>query len=401
MLQKNTYSLSRKLELSCLRALSFIFILALILFISITNAYSAQVTLEWDPNTEPDFAGHKIYSGPSSRNYDSVNDVGNQTSYTIQNLVEGQTYYIAVTAYNTFNTESDYSAEVVYTVPILGGGCSISTSQETFNEYQPITVNWSGGPGNASDWIGVSAAGSASTSYIHYAYIGGASGNTTFGSGLPDGNYEVRLYEDNTYTISCSDTFSVGGGGCAGFDELFNSGNAANWARDSGTWNVVAGRWYSTKGVRNKSSTSTYNDTYSDFDYSAKLRRSRFGRNWPSRLFVRASEAVSYGRPTNAYMFQYSNSGKYSVYKIAGGVDTALQPWASSSAIKRGNAWNELRVVASGPNFWFYINGTLVWSGSDSSYSSGRVGLGFYHSSSASDRLWVDWAFTTDSILSP
>ena len=82
MLQKNTYSLFRKPELSSLYALFFISLVALILFISTTNVYSAQVTLAWDPNTEPYFAGYKIYSGPSSRNYDSVNDVGNQASYT-------------------------------------------------------------------------------------------------------------------------------------------------------------------------------------------------------------------------------------------------------------------------------------------------------------------------------
>ncbi len=132
----------RKPELSCLRALPFMFILAFILFISITNVYSAQVTLEWNPNTEPDFAGHKIYSGTSSRNYDSVNDVGDLTSYTIQNLVEGQTYYIAVTAYNTFNTESDYSAEVVYTIPILDLTVPSNGSMDNDTQWTSSTGTW-------------------------------------------------------------------------------------------------------------------------------------------------------------------------------------------------------------------------------------------------------------------
>ena len=88
---------------------------------------SDQVTLEWDPNPESELVdGYKIYSGTSERNYDILNDdvdnkVGNKTSYTIQDLEEGQTYYIAVKAYGTSGNLSDYSAEVVYTVPTLDG----------------------------------------------------------------------------------------------------------------------------------------------------------------------------------------------------------------------------------------------------------------------------------------
>jgi hypothetical protein len=79
---------------------------------------SAQVTLEWDPNSEPDLAGYKFYYGTSSENYTNVIDVGNQVTYTVTGLKPGETYYFAVTAYNTAGLESDYSNEVVYTVPL-------------------------------------------------------------------------------------------------------------------------------------------------------------------------------------------------------------------------------------------------------------------------------------------
>ena len=118
MLQKNTFSPFRKPELSSLHALPFIFILALILFISTTNVYSAQVTLVWIPNTESDLAGYKVYYGNSSGNYDTNVDVGNQTSYTFSGLVSAKTYYIVATAYDTSGNESTYSDEAVYNVPI-------------------------------------------------------------------------------------------------------------------------------------------------------------------------------------------------------------------------------------------------------------------------------------------
>jgi len=79
-----------------------------------------EVSLEWDPNTEPDLEGYKLYYGSGSGNYDYTIDVGNQTSYTVTDLQAGETYYFAVTAYNTTGYESGYSNEIEYLVPTGG-----------------------------------------------------------------------------------------------------------------------------------------------------------------------------------------------------------------------------------------------------------------------------------------
>jgi len=73
---------------------------------------AAQVTLAWDPNTETDLSGYKLYYGPASGSYPSSVDVGNLTSYTLSGLLEGQIYYFAVTAYNLSLGESGLSNEV-------------------------------------------------------------------------------------------------------------------------------------------------------------------------------------------------------------------------------------------------------------------------------------------------
>src|SRR5207249_4246245 len=73
---------------------------------------AAQVTLTWDPNTYPDLAGYKLYYGTSSGSYQFSVDVGNQTSYSLAGLLEGQIYYFAVTAYNSSGVESAFSNEV-------------------------------------------------------------------------------------------------------------------------------------------------------------------------------------------------------------------------------------------------------------------------------------------------
>jgi hypothetical protein len=75
-------------------------------------ALAAQIRLAWDPNTESDLAGYKIYYGTSSRTYTNSIDVENVTTYTLSGLIPGQTYYIAVTAYDTSYNESGYSNEV-------------------------------------------------------------------------------------------------------------------------------------------------------------------------------------------------------------------------------------------------------------------------------------------------
>ena len=77
-------------------------------------ASGAAVGLAWDANTEPDLAGYKIYYGTASGNYSHSIDVGNVTEYTLTGLDEGVTYYLAATAYDADNNESDYSVELIH-----------------------------------------------------------------------------------------------------------------------------------------------------------------------------------------------------------------------------------------------------------------------------------------------
>jgi hypothetical protein len=73
-----------------------------------------------------------------------------------------------------------------------------------------------------------------------------------------------------------------------------------------------------------------------------------------------------------------------------------MQDWTESSAIIQGGNFNVLKVIADGSNLYFYINGTLVWSGSDYSLSSGRVGLGMYRDTDTTgNQFQADWARLT------
>ncbi len=121
--------------------------------------WGASATLSWAPNTEGDLAGYKIYYGPSSRTYTNSLDVGLSSTpttptHTLTDLLDGKTYYFALTAYNTSGIESNFSGEAMKTV----------SQGQTVNPLQDQTDNSTGssfgcgmirnasGPGTRSKW---------------------------------------------------------------------------------------------------------------------------------------------------------------------------------------------------------------------------------------------------------
>jgi hypothetical protein len=77
----------------------------------------SSVSLQWSPNTDPSVVGYNVYYGPRSRSYTNFISAGDFTNTVVQGLIEGKTYYFAVTAYDAFGDESDYSDETVFIVP--------------------------------------------------------------------------------------------------------------------------------------------------------------------------------------------------------------------------------------------------------------------------------------------
>jgi len=84
--------------------------------LAITAPASTKATLAWDPNTESNLAGYKVYVGTASQVYGTPVDVGLVTTFEVINLTKGQTYYFAVTAYNSAGESGD-SNEVSKSIP--------------------------------------------------------------------------------------------------------------------------------------------------------------------------------------------------------------------------------------------------------------------------------------------
>jgi hypothetical protein len=88
-----------------------IFLLAIWLFLP-SRVLAAHIDLAWNPNSEPDLAGYIVYYGTAPREYTDWIDVGNVTSARIKGLPHNKEYFFAVTAYDFYGNESDFSEEV-------------------------------------------------------------------------------------------------------------------------------------------------------------------------------------------------------------------------------------------------------------------------------------------------
>lgn len=115
------YKTFRKKRDYCLRALRKYLakrLLPLAACLVATFAQGASVTLAWNANPETNLVTYQIYYGTASRAYSNVISVGLVTQFTVTNLATSTRYYFAVTAMNSFNGQSDFSAEVNTVTPV-------------------------------------------------------------------------------------------------------------------------------------------------------------------------------------------------------------------------------------------------------------------------------------------
>ena len=149
------------------------FLVAFFLVFPSSNGQCAQVTLTWDPNSEPDLAGYEIYYGTASGNYQWKINVGNVTAYTVNNLDTGRTYYFAATAYNTKGQESGYSNEVVYmpsscTYSITPSSASFSASGGTGSVLVTTQAGCNWGVSTAPSWVTINSGSGTGSGTMRY-----------------------------------------------------------------------------------------------------------------------------------------------------------------------------------------------------------------------------------------
>ncbi|GEM_PF-2629931 len=107
------------------------------------SAGNAEVTLNWNKNTESDFLRYRIYQGtssPASTLIDSTTSGSSDTTKIITSLTNGTTYFFRITAVNTSQMESGYSNEASAT-PTSGPILSVNPTSLAFGTVDVGTLS--------------------------------------------------------------------------------------------------------------------------------------------------------------------------------------------------------------------------------------------------------------------
>jgi hypothetical protein len=204
--------------------LSFILALAFTAILFAQPASSAQVNIAWNP-VATQVAGYEVYYGPSTRNYTSSMDVGNETAATLQDL-SASTYYIAITYYTDSGAQSGFSPELVI-YPLTssaGAGGTISPSGTFFRAQgasQTFTITPSAGYTTASVQVDGKPAGAVGS----YTLTGISAPHTitaTFAASFA--GYNITATAGSNGSISSSGSITVPSGGSLTFTISPNTG---------------------------------------------------------------------------------------------------------------------------------------------------------------------------------
>jgi fibronectin type 3 domain-containing protein len=197
------------------RSFLFLYLLfTMVICLNASSAFPGTATLSWNaPTTNADgtpltdLAGYKVYYGTASRTYSQNIDVGNVTTYAVNNLTDGATYYFAVTAYDTSSNESAYSNEASktitpqqYTLTVTKAGTGTGTITSS-----PTGINCGSvcsGAYNTGTVVTLSA--SPDTSSTFTGWSGGCSGSGTCSVTMDAAKTVTATFTLKTYTITAS-----------------------------------------------------------------------------------------------------------------------------------------------------------------------------------------------------
>ena len=202
------------------------------LFIFSQDIFAAQIRVAWDPNTEPDLAGYKVYYGAASGTYGAPIDAGKVTTYTLAGLTLGQAYFISVTAYNTSNIESGHSNEVsgaatdgalTFTVTTNPSGQQVVVDGTTYTA--PQTFSWAVG---SSHTLSVSSpqSGTTGTQYAFSSWSDGGAQNHTITAPSASTTYTANF--TTQYSLTTAVSPSGGGTVTPSGTNWYNSGQSVS-----------------------------------------------------------------------------------------------------------------------------------------------------------------------------
>lgn len=116
----------------------------------LSHAWAGQVALTWDPVAVPTLAGYTLYYWHGRAGVPHRLDVGPQTTTTLTDLVDGETYTFAVSAYDTAGEESETSNLV--TATSASGPTLVSPPLEAPLPGATVRFAWTAGGTAVEAW---------------------------------------------------------------------------------------------------------------------------------------------------------------------------------------------------------------------------------------------------------
>lgn len=109
----------------------------LLFFFFCSLALATDVSFIWNPNTESDLKGYRLYQSKASGVYvkgadKAIADISVGTEVATIQITEGGKYYWVLTAYDNYGNESDFSNEVSeyfnFSAPAVPKGFKVSVT---------------------------------------------------------------------------------------------------------------------------------------------------------------------------------------------------------------------------------------------------------------------------------
>lgn len=242
-------------------------------------------------------------------------------------------YYVSLNESNDGNTKGVFKVVSGTPTELADIGSSISSDVD-----YPIEIQRSG----SSIVVLLNSSQVASVSDSTFT-----AGKVGFGSKNDGAQYDDLLVD-------------VPSGGSVLFSDDFDDGNANGWSVSTGNWSVNNQEYL----VTNYGITSAGDSGWADYSVEAMVEP------------ITADYSCLLGRfqdASNFYQIEvHAANDEVGLWKNVGGTWTQLDSYSTTI---NTNTWYELKLEMDGTSIKGYFNGSLVVSATDSSHSSGKVGV--------------------------
>lgn len=166
----------------------------------------------------------------------------------------------------------------------------------------------------------------------------------------------------------------------------FQDGNANGWTTNGGNWSVIddipSGKMYLQNTASGAADSFTGSSTWTNYTAEALIKPLSFIQsNDGTGISARVTDAY------NRYIFAYRNGPqKLQIQKKVNGATTTLVETPYTLTVGKSYSF---KALLNESTLKFYVNGVCVLTCTDSSHTSGKVGLNTYYSTAQFDDIVV------------